>query len=390
MPSRFLRPTICNSTRFNACSFGAANLWLRILTLVDDFGRYDGRIQILHGHCFALRPDITQQDTAAFLAELQANRMVQVYTVDGREYVQLLEWNERKRVQKSKWPDPPADIPQQPAADVSEPQQSAADASEAQQMPAPIAFIPSTIACTPSPPPTPAVPLQGTGQREFSQLPSSERNRLILEAKKRTCELGTFRSASGRPKDHTRAWSRDAMDYLTQHLPVPEEEWKAVEWFHGLAPDDTIQELKNRRQSETTLWQFWSDEVTRANGYRRKVKGLAGGIANGSTAKKEPPLWREFFRSKYGPEVRLPARFGELQRDSQQEWEREHEEFEATIAAPPLKEPPRWQDVFRWKYGRDYVLPETFGELPCERQAEYERDYPTFCAAERQPVLTAA
>lgn len=126
------------------------------------------------------------------------------------------------------------------------------------------------------------------------------------------------------------------MDYLTQHLPVPEEEWRAVEWFHGLAPDDTIQELKNRRQSETTLWQFWQDEVTRAHAYRRKVKGIVHGGVNGALSeKKEPARWREFFRWKYGPEVRLTPTFAALPRDQREEWEREHEEFDRAVAAEP-------------------------------------------------------
>lgn len=78
MPQRFLRSGITNSDRWNAVSFEAQSLYIRILTLVDDFGRFDARIPILHGQCFALRPDIKLQRTAALRSELVAAGSIEV------------------------------------------------------------------------------------------------------------------------------------------------------------------------------------------------------------------------------------------------------------------------------------------------------------------------
>lgn len=120
MPQRFLRPGITNSDQWNAVSFPAQSLYVRILTLVDDFGRYDARVPILHGQCFALRPEMKPQQTAALRSELHARGLITVYVVEGKEYLQIEKWQERARCDASKYPVKP-----KPAADGSGPQESA-------------------------------------------------------------------------------------------------------------------------------------------------------------------------------------------------------------------------------------------------------------------------
>lgn len=105
MPQRFLRPGITTSDRWNACSWKAQSLYIRIMTLVDDYGRYDGRLPILHAHCFPLRNDIKPQETAALVDELSKEGLVELYKVDGKDYLQMLKWQERTRG-NSKYPDP--------------------------------------------------------------------------------------------------------------------------------------------------------------------------------------------------------------------------------------------------------------------------------------------
>ena len=70
--------------------------------------------------------------------------------------------------------------------------------------------------------------------------------------------------------------------------------------------------------------EYWGDELTRAQAYLKKYR--VG--RNGSSEKKEPAEWQDFFRWKYGAECELPASFWKLEADQQKEWEREHEEFE--------------------------------------------------------------
>lgn len=148
MPQRFLRPGITNSDAWNSVSFEAQSLYIRILTLVDDFGRYDGRVPVLHGQCFALRPEIKAQRTAGFRSELQAAGLIDVYAVDGKDFLQITKWSERARGDKSKYPDKPtltesADIPQDSAAERSVAQRKDASTTSSPLHPIP---SPSTIA----------------------------------------------------------------------------------------------------------------------------------------------------------------------------------------------------------------------------------------------------
>lgn len=105
MPQRFLRPGITTSDAWNAVSFEAQSFYIRILTLVDDFGRCDARVAILHGLCFALRPDIALPKTTELRGELHSSGLVLVYSVAGKEYLQVTKWQERARSQ-SKYPEP--------------------------------------------------------------------------------------------------------------------------------------------------------------------------------------------------------------------------------------------------------------------------------------------
>ena len=90
--------------------FPAQSLFVRLLTLVDDFGRFDGRASVIHGQAFAVwneeHPDaaITPQECAALCAELVNAGLVALYSVDSKRVMQITQWSERARADKSKWP----------------------------------------------------------------------------------------------------------------------------------------------------------------------------------------------------------------------------------------------------------------------------------------------
>lgn len=131
-------------------------------------------------------------------------------------------------------------------------------------------------------------------------------------------------------KNPNRLWGPEAENLLARMVEagLPEQEIEDIAWFRGLPANDEIPELKSRRFpiTETTLMNYWGDEVTRAQAYRRKNHG----DGNGRLKKKEPPRWREFFRAQY-PEtddLRLPEAFADLAPDLRVQWEKSHEEWE--------------------------------------------------------------
>lgn len=111
MPQRFLRPGITDSEKWNAVPFDAQSLYIRLITLVDDYGRYDGRISVIMGHAFSVWNEMhadCQQDVVKVTASCQqllTSGLVSFYESGGKKFLQLTNWQERARG-KSKWPDP--------------------------------------------------------------------------------------------------------------------------------------------------------------------------------------------------------------------------------------------------------------------------------------------
>jgi hypothetical protein len=126
MPQRFLRPGITTSQRFNSVPYQAQTFFVRLLTLVDDFGRYDGDFRLLRSHVFPLGApdgkDIPIKEIERCCELLTTAGLVMFYRRDGYQYLQLYRWNERARAEKSRFPDFD-DSCEQMFSDVSKPQE---------------------------------------------------------------------------------------------------------------------------------------------------------------------------------------------------------------------------------------------------------------------------
>lgn len=107
MPQRFLKPGIRSSPKWEACSWVAQSFYVRLITLVDDHGRYEAHPTLLKSECFPLREDIKTTQVQALCKELQSASLAHFYKVEGKEYVHLLNWTERVRGD-SRWPDCPS------------------------------------------------------------------------------------------------------------------------------------------------------------------------------------------------------------------------------------------------------------------------------------------
>lgn len=111
MPQRFLRPGITNSERWNNVSWNAQSLYIRLITLVDDYGRCDGRPSVVLGSCFSIWNDIHQDDSVdlqqvtQMLQQLAASQLIEAYEIEGKKIIQISQWQERIREGTvSKWP----------------------------------------------------------------------------------------------------------------------------------------------------------------------------------------------------------------------------------------------------------------------------------------------
>ena len=93
-------------------------LWISLITYVDDYGRGDARPAVIKGACFPLRDRVTNKDIEAALSTLADIGCVGLYTVDGKPYLYLPNWESHQRVRQkvSKYPAPDDSNSRQSAA----------------------------------------------------------------------------------------------------------------------------------------------------------------------------------------------------------------------------------------------------------------------------------
>lgn len=114
MPSRIIKETVCTSPTIDVLTADEERCFYRLWTKCDDFGRYDGRPEIVLGACFPLkaaRGEVTVADVEGWLRKFNNADLIQLYTVKGTRYLQVVTWGEhqQRRASKSKYPDPPPD-----------------------------------------------------------------------------------------------------------------------------------------------------------------------------------------------------------------------------------------------------------------------------------------
>lgn len=109
MPDRIIRVGILTSDLVNKLTWPAEVFYRRLMSVADDYGRYDGRPVILKAQLYALKSDrVTEPDIAKWIGECREAGLVRVYTVTEKPFVEILNFGQRIQA-KSKWPDPPSD-----------------------------------------------------------------------------------------------------------------------------------------------------------------------------------------------------------------------------------------------------------------------------------------
>lgn len=101
MPDRYLREALLRSDRWNACSTDAQNLYLRLLMVVDDYGTYDGREQVIAQQAY-----FTGRQEPLPLEELHRAGLIVRYTNAGKLFIALTRWGETLRGRR-RHPAPP-------------------------------------------------------------------------------------------------------------------------------------------------------------------------------------------------------------------------------------------------------------------------------------------
>lgn len=110
MPNRILREGILTSDRVNALSLPGEVFYRRLMSVVDDYGRFDARPVMLKVACFPLRVDaVREADISRWIAECEKAGLIALYAAHGKRYLEMRDFRQTVRAKLSKFPDPPDD-----------------------------------------------------------------------------------------------------------------------------------------------------------------------------------------------------------------------------------------------------------------------------------------
>lgn len=109
MPNRILREGILTSERVERLNWAEEVFYRRLMSVVDDFGRYYARPALLLAACYPLLlKKVSDSDIEKWLSACENAALVRVYPAeDGKRYLQLLDFKQQVRASASKFPPMP-------------------------------------------------------------------------------------------------------------------------------------------------------------------------------------------------------------------------------------------------------------------------------------------
>lgn len=114
MPTRVVRDGILTSERVNSLSPHAELFYRRLMSVVDDYGRFSANLTLLRASCYPLKLDSVKEDSIKkHLAEAEGAGLIVLYTVAGKAYLEMQDFGQRVQ-SKSKFPEPPGCIDEIP------------------------------------------------------------------------------------------------------------------------------------------------------------------------------------------------------------------------------------------------------------------------------------
>jgi hypothetical protein len=130
LPNRILREGILTSERIAKLSWPAEVFYRRLMSVVDDFGRYYATPTLLRAACYPFQLEkVSDSDIGKWIRETEEAALVRVYPAeDGKRYLELRDFRQQVRAKASKFPQPRADVQQLHSVCVADAQQVRADA----------------------------------------------------------------------------------------------------------------------------------------------------------------------------------------------------------------------------------------------------------------------
>jgi hypothetical protein len=107
MPNRILRDWT-DSEKVNSLSVYAERLLSRLIMKADDYGCYHANPKLLKPNLFPLLIDnIREADISRWIDECEKAGLIVLYEVESKSLLQIVDFGQRLRIKKSKFPLPP-------------------------------------------------------------------------------------------------------------------------------------------------------------------------------------------------------------------------------------------------------------------------------------------
>ena len=104
VPNRILREAILGSEKMAALNWQEEVFYRRLMSIVDDYGRYEANPQLLRARCYPLQTDaVRAADITRWMAACQKSGLILCYEVSGKRYLELTNFQQQQR-SASKYP----------------------------------------------------------------------------------------------------------------------------------------------------------------------------------------------------------------------------------------------------------------------------------------------
>jgi len=111
-------------------------------------------------------------------------------------------------------------------------------------------------------------------------------------------------------------WHNCFDSHIEEAMPISRRDIEVLDWYYGLE-DELLGELKViLRREFANVITYLPGEIQKAYAVDKRLRASAE-----PRKKNDPPKWREFLRARYGPDIRLPENFEELDEDLRNEYD---------------------------------------------------------------------
>lgn len=119
MPNRVLRDGILTSERVASLGWEEEVFYRRIMSVVDDFGRFHANSKLLRAACYPLQLEkVSDADIGKWLRATEKAGLVSVYPApDGKRYLELSDFRQQVRAKESRYPARAEPMPPNRSAD---------------------------------------------------------------------------------------------------------------------------------------------------------------------------------------------------------------------------------------------------------------------------------